>query len=287
MQLDGSTRFWRLKMPLRAALLQTCSGIDPLANATTVRAMAERAVADGAQLILTPEMTGLLDSNKTRFAASVQPEDSDATLAALRDLAAARGVWVLIGSLPIPLGNGRYANRAFLIDSSGDIRARYDKIHRFDVDLPNGERYRESATYDAGDQAVVATTPWGKLGLTICYDLRFPHLFRALAQAGAEMIAVPAAFTAVTGRAHWHVLLRARAIETGCFLLAPAQSGHHDDGRDTFGHSLAINPWGEVIADAGETLGPLLVDIDLGQIATARGRIPALQHDRTYTILSL
>jgi deaminated glutathione amidase len=272
-------------MVLPVALLQLNSGIDPLANAARVAAMAREAADAGAKLILTPEMTGLLDGNRQRMMGKATDEDGDATLAALRDVARKSGATILLGSVPIQLGE-RCANRCFLIDGSGNISARYDKIHRFDVDLPGGERYRESSSYEAGARAVVADAAGTKLGLTICYDLRFPHLFRALAKAGAKLIAVPAAFTQVTGEAHWHILLRARAIETGCYILAPAQTGHHEDGRNTYGHSLIVSPWGELLADGGTQVGIIHGVLDLAAVDDARARIPALTHDRDFEVIA-
>ncbi len=257
------------------------SGLSPERNAADVAARAREAASKGAQFILTPEMTGLVDGKRERMMTQARTEADDLTLAALRNVARETGTWILLGSVPILLGE-TCANRAFLISGTGDVIARYDKIHRFDVDLPNGERYRESNSYAAGDMAVLASTPWGALGLTICYDVRFPHLYRTLAKAGAAMIAVPAAFTHTTGEAHWHVLLRARAIETGCFVLAPAQCGTHEDGRRTFGHSLVVSPWGEILADGGSDAGIVLADIDLAEVDTARTRIPSLSHDRAF-----
>lgn len=270
---------------MRVALVQMTSGIDPAANAVRAAALVREAAATGAALILTPEMTGLLDGKRERMMGNARHEQEDATLAGLREAARQTGATILLGSVPILQGE-RCANRSFLISGSGEIVARYDKIHRFDVDLPGGERYRESRSYDAGTKAVIADAAGLRLGLTICYDVRFPHLFRALAQAGAQAIAVPAAFTRTTGQAHWHVLLRARAIETGCYVFAPAQSGHHEDGRDTFGHALIVNPWGEILADAGEGEGICFADIDAGAVAEARARIPSLQHDRNFEVVS-
>lgn len=270
----------------RIALLQLTSGIDPAANAVCVAGLAQKAADQGARLILTPEMTGLLDGNRTRLQANAHAADDDPTLAALRRVAVERQIPILLGSLPVPLGESKFANRSFLIGPDGKVRTTYDKIHLFDVDLPSGERYRESSSYQPGATAPVVDLDFAKLGLTICYDLRFPHLYRALAQAGADMIAVPAAFTQVTGEAHWHILLRARAIETGCFILAPAQTGLHEDGRRTYGHSLVINPWGEVIADGGTETGVVMADLDLAQVTLARGRIPALQHDRPFEVVA-
>jgi predicted amidohydrolase len=234
------------------------------------------------QIIFTPEMSGLLDRDRRRAAANVSFEADDPVLAAVCDAARAHGVWVQLGSLALKTEGDLLANRGFLIDNQGQVRARYDKIHLFDVQLPGGETYRESAAYRPGEAAVVAITPWGGLGLTICYDLRFPALHAALARAGAVILAVPAAFTRPTGAAHWHVLLRARAIETGCFIIAAAQTGTHADGRATFGHSLVVAPWGEVLLDMGETAGMAVLEIDLAAVDEARGRVPALANARDF-----
>lgn len=274
---------------MRTALVQLCSGDDPAVSLIVAEALIRKAAAGGARLILTPECTNLISSDRKLQAQVFCTEIEDPTLARLRDVAAELGVWLLIGSLGLKTGDtdGRFANRSFLIGPDGEIRARYDKIHMFDVDLDGGETYRESAAFRPGDRAVVADVEGFGLGLSVCYDLRFGHLYRDLARAGAGVIAIPAAFTVPTGRAHWHVLLRARAIETGCFILAPAQSGTHpraDDGpgRRTFGHSLAVAPWGEILADAGEGTGVTFVDLDLGQIDRARAMVPSLRHDRPY-----
>jgi deaminated glutathione amidase len=273
---------------VRAALLQLCSGDDPAANLPVTEALVREAAAGGAGLILTPECTNLISTSRARQAAVVVTEDADPTLARLRAVAADCGVHLLIGSLVLATGDpdGRFVNRSLLIGPDGAIAARYDKIHMFDVDLDGGERYRESAAFRPGDRAVLATAGTARLGLSICYDLRFPALYRALAQAGAEVLCVPSAFTVPTGHAHWHALLRARAIETGAFVLAPAQSGEHaaSEGtpRRTFGHALAVDPWGAVLADAGDRVGVTLVDLDLGAVARARARIPSLGHDRPF-----
>ncbi len=268
----------------KIGLIQMTSGIDPADNARAVDAAVREAAARGAELILTPEMTGLLDSDKKRLAANARPADDDPTLATASRAARETGTWVLVGSVPIPTGEGHFANRAFLFDGAGVIAATYDKIHLFDVDLPNGERYRESATYVSGTALSLTQTPVGKLGLSICYDVRFPHLYRALAQAGADLIAVPAAFTRTTGKAHWHTLLTARAIETGCYILAPAQTGIHEDGRSTFGHSLVVAPWGDILCDMGDAPGVAIVDIDLQQVADARARVPAWHANQSFGI---
>jgi predicted amidohydrolase len=266
----------------RIALLQMTSGIDPLANARTIVAAMEAAAADGARLLFTPEMSGLLDRDRARAAGAIGDEPADAVLAAVREAAARLRLWVHLGSLalrPEP-GAPLYANRTLLVDDRGAIRARYDKIHLFDVDLPTGERWRESAAYAPGGAAVVADTPAGALGFSICYDMRFPDLYRALSDAGAEILAVPAAFTVPTGEAHWHVLLRARAIESGCFVVAAAQVGVHEDGRRTYGHSLVVDPWGQVLLDMAEAPGLAFAEIDLTQLRDVRARIPALAHRR-------
>ena len=275
---------------MRAALVQLTVGDDPGANLPATLAAVDRAAAGGAELILTPECTNLLSSNRDHQARTLHPEGTDPTLAALREAAARAGRWLLIGSLGLRTDDpdGRFANRSLLIAPDGAIAARYDKIHMFDVDVSATERYRESAAYRPGDRAVLADTPFARLGLTVCYDLRFPHLYRRLAQAGADILTVPAAFNHITGAAHWEVLLRARAIETGCFVLAPAQTGFHPEtagggrGRRTHGHALAVAPWGEVLADAGTAPGVTFVDLDLAQVAAARGRVPSLTHDRSF-----
>lgn len=265
----------------RVALFQANSGIDPAANGRAIEAAIGEAASGGAAMLFTPEMSGLLDRDSERAAKSLRSEDEDAVLAVCREAAQRHGIWVHIGSLAVAGENGKIANRAFVIDSSGEIRARYDKLHLFDVELPTGESWRESNVYSPGTGVVLANgTPVGKLGLTICYDLRFPTLFARLAEAGAEVIAVPAAFTVPTGKAHWHVLLRARAIEAGLFVVAAAQVGHHEDGRQTFGHSLVVDPWGEILLDMGDAPGVGFAEIDLKRISDVRSRIPALNHRR-------
>lgn len=266
---------------MRAAIVQLCTGIDPAANARDLVAAIDRAADDGADMIFTPEMSGLLDRDRRRAAASIRREEDDPVLAAVRDAAARRGIWLHLGSLALRGGAGdRLVNRGFVIDGEGAIRARYDKIHLFDVDLPTGESWRESAAYAPGEHVVAMETPWGRLGLSICYDLRFPDLYRALSDAGCDIIAVPAAFTVPTGRAHWETLLRARAIETGAFIVAAAQSGAHADGRETYGHALAIDPWGEILIDMGEGAGVALVTLKLARVAEVAGRIPVRAHRR-------
>jgi predicted amidohydrolase len=266
----------------RVACIQTSSTREVAENVAAVSAQISRARADGADLICTPEIVDLIEPNRALRKEKAQPEASHAALAGFREAAARSGAWVLIGSIAVKLDGDKLANRSFLIDGSGNIVAKYDKIHMFDVDLAGGESYRESATFRAGDGAVLAQTPWGPLGMTVCYDLRFPHLYRALAQAGALFITIPAAFTRPTGRAHWHVLQRARAIETGCFVFAPAQCGEHAEGRKTYGHSLIVAPWGEVLADGGEDVGIVSAEIDPAKVYEARGMVPSLQHDRAY-----
>jgi predicted amidohydrolase len=265
----------------RIALLQARTGIDPAQNAAALVDTIAAARAGGAAMLFTPEMSGLLDRDRERAAPNLKPQDEDPVLAAVRNAAARAGLWVHIGSLAIRRDDGKLANRAFVIDPAGAIRATYDKIHLFDVDLPTGESWRESASYAAGEGSVVVDgTPVGRLGLTICYDLRFPALFAALAEAGAETIAVPAAFTVPTGRAHWEILLRARAIEAGLFVVAAAQAGRHEDGRETYGHSLVADPWGELVLAMNGNPGLGFADLDLGKIAQVRGRVPALDHRR-------
>lgn len=265
----------------RIALFQSNTGIDPAANAEALGKAIAEAAAGGAEILFTPEMSGLLDRDSGRAAKNLHREEEDTVLAACREAARQHRIWLHIGSLAVLVDDGKVANRGFVIDREGNIRARYDKLHLFDVDLPTGESWRESNVYSAGkDVVLVNGTPIGKLGLTICYDLRFPGLFARLAEADADVISVPAAFTVPTGKAHWHILLRARAIEAGLFVVAAAQVGHHDDGRNTFGHSLVIDPWGEVLLDMGEETGLGFADIDLKRISDVRGRIPALNHRR-------
>ena len=268
--------------PFVAACVQANSGPEPDANMAAVSKNIREARAMGADFVLLPETVGMMEPDRARRREKAVAEEKDRALAAFRDLAVETKVWLLVGSLVVRTDGGRLANRSFLIDGAGTIQARYDKIHMFDVDLGGGEIYRESASYAPGRRAVMAATPWGVLGMTICYDLRFAYLYRDLAKAGADFISVPSAFTRTTGKAHWHVLLRSRAIETGCFVLAPAQCGRHSDGRLTYGHSLIVDPWGDVLADGGEDVGVVSAEIDPRKIASARGRVPALAHDRTY-----
>jgi deaminated glutathione amidase len=267
---------------LRAALFQMTSGIDPAANAAAIVAMARRAKGEGADMLFTPEMAGYLDRDRTRAAQTLRAQGDDVVLAAVREAAAREGLWIHVGSLPLKgeRADGRWANRSFLIDANGDIRARYDKIHLFDVDLATGESWRESSVYGPGEQVVAVDTPWGRMGFSICYDMRFPDLYRALTDAGATILLAPAAFTVPTGQAHWHVLLRARAIEAGCFVIAVAQTGAHQDGRTTYGHSVVIDPWGDILLDMGDASGLGLADLDLSRIGDVRGRVPALANRR-------
>jgi deaminated glutathione amidase len=268
-------------MMVKIALFQSQTGIDPAANATLLADAVGQAADGGAAMLFTPEMSGLLDRDADRAAKNVRLEENDEVLAAVRDAAHKHGIWVHIGSLAVRTEGRQLANRAFVIDPRGEIRARYDKIHLFDVDLPTGESWRESNVYRHGAEAVIVDgTPVGKLGLTICYDLRFPALFARLAEANADVIAVPAAFTVSTGKAHWEVLLRARAIEAGLFIVAAAQSGHHEDGRNTYGHSMVVDPWGEVLLDMKEGPGVAFAEIDLSRITDVRSRVPALSHRR-------
>ena len=273
---------------MRAALLQMTSGDDPAENLPRIRAQMREVAEAGAGFALTPEVTNCVSSSRSRQIEVLRPEAEDPTLAGLREEAAALGLWLLIGSLGLKTDDpdGRFANRSFLIDPTGEIRARYDKIHMFDVQVTETETYRESAGYRPGAEAVVVETPFGNIGMSVCYDVRFPHLFQKLALNGAQILTVPAAFSPVTGAAHWHTLLRARAIETGCYVLAPAQCGTHDTHngkpRRTYGHSLAVSPWGDVLADGGTAPGVHIIDLDMDAVADARRRVPALSHIRPF-----
>jgi deaminated glutathione amidase len=269
----------------KAALIQLRSGLIPAANVEAAARLIEKVKAAGADYVQTPEMTNLLAAQREQLFGTAVEEDKDLSLAAFRELARRLKLTIHIGSLAIKLTPDRAANRGFLIDPQGEIAARYDKIHMFDVDLASGESYRESNNYKPGERAVLADLPWGRLGLTICYDLRFPALYRALAEAGAIFLAVPSAFTKQTGEAHWHVLNRARAIENGCFVFAAAQGGKHENGRETFGHSLIVDPWGRVLAEGGTEAGVVIAEIDPAQVAVARGRIPSLQHGRRFEVI--
>ncbi|MCE9520985.1 MAG: carbon-nitrogen hydrolase family protein [Alphaproteobacteria bacterium] len=268
----------------RAACVQTRTSLDVASNIAAASRLIREAKAAGAHFVATPEMTSLFEAESDALFAKTKSQDDDTALKAFRKLAEELGLWLLIGSLPIKIAERQCANRSFLIDPNGQVTATYDKIHMFDVDLPNGEVYRESRNYRPGENAVVAALPWGKLGMSVCYDLRFPQLYRALAKSGASFLTIPAAFTHTTGQAHWHVLQRARAIETGCFVIAPAQGGKHENGRLTFGHSLIIDPWGKILAEAGDEPGFITADIDPAKVAEARTRVPALTHDRPFTI---
>ena len=270
----------------RAGLVQMCSGRTVESNVEAAVALIRDAAAGGANYVQTPEVTTLMELDRDRLFSACQPEDGNEALGAFQSVARDLGLWLHIGSIPVRATADKLANRSFLISPSGQIAARYDKIHMFDVELANGETYRESENYKAGEEAVIATTPWGGLGLTVCYDLRFPYLFRALAQGGASLLAVPAAFTRTTGEAHWHTLLRSRAIEAQCFVLAAAQGGQHEHGRSTYGHSLIISPWGEVLAEGGTEPGVIFADIDMGQVAQVRARVPSLRHDRSFTLVT-
>jgi len=273
-----------------ASCLQFTAGPDPEPNLQVVSDLIRRGRDAGADFILTPEASNFIESGRRRRE-KARREAEDPFLAGMRAMAQETGAWLLIGSLVIdpagepdaPGGEARLANRSFLIDPGGAIVARYDKIHMFDIDLPGGESYRESNAYRPGGASVVVQTPWGRIGMSVCYDVRFPHLYRALAQAGADFLTVPSVFTVPTGSAHWHVLLRARAIENGCFVLAPAQWGEHTAGRRSYGHSLIVDPWGEVLADAGEGVGAVSARIDVARIAEVRRMVSSLQHDRAFT----
>ena len=272
--------------PFTAACVQVNASDDMAANIAAACTLARQAVDHGAALVLMPENVAMMTWGKAAILDNAKPEDSHPALKAFRELARDLKVWVHAGSLSVSLPSGKAANRNYVLSPDGKIAAQYDKIHMFDVDLGNGERYAESATFHPGGAATMVDLPWGKLGLTICYDLRFPLLYRNLAQAGADFIAVPSAFTQVTGEAHWHVLLRARAIENGCFIFAPAQTGTHAGGRKTFGHALIINPWGEVLADAGTAPGVIMAAIDPAEVARARGKVPAIGLESGFTRLA-
>ena len=269
----------------KVGLVQMRSGADPRANRATVLAMIEEAARAGAAYVLTPEMTNIMEVGHQRLFAAIVDEEADPTLAAVREAARRHSIYIHIGSLAVKVSADKAANRSFVIDRRGEVVARYDKIHMFDVDLADGESYRESRNYRAGELAVVTDLPWGRLGVTICYDLRFPALYRALAEAGASFFSIPAAFTRQTGEAHWHVLIRARAIENGSFVFAAAQGGKHENGRETFGHSLVVDPWGEILAEGGSEPGLILADVDLAQVAAARSRIPSLLHGRRFEVI--
>jgi predicted amidohydrolase len=269
----------------KAAMIQMRAGLTVSANVDAAVRMIGEAKDAGAAYVQTPEMTNIMEIKRERLFSTIVAEEQDTSLATFRELARKLGIYVHVGSLAIKAGPERASNRAFLIDPRGEIAARYDKIHMFDVDLSGGESYRESRTYRAGELAVLSDLPWGRLGITICYDLRFPALYRALAEAGATMLAIPSAFTKQTGEAHWHVLNRARAIENGCFVFAAAQGGKHENGRETFGHSLIVDPWGRILAEGTTEPGVVMAEIDIGEVAKARARIPSLQHGRRFEII--
>jgi deaminated glutathione amidase len=270
----------------RAALVQMRTGRDVIGNINAAAKLVREAKLLGADYVQTPEQTSLMELDRESLFAHIVEEERDPALAAFQELARELAIHLHIGSLAVKISPEKAANRTFLIDPNGEIAARYDKIHMFDVNLANGESYRESNTYRPGESAVVVPLPFCKVGLTICYDVRFPALYRALAEAGANVLTVPAAFTKQTGEAHWHLLLRTRAVETGCFVLAAAQGGHHENGRDTFGHSLIVDPWGRVIAEAGIEPGVTIADIDLSLVDEARGRVPALDHGRRFEVVA-
>jgi predicted amidohydrolase len=268
----------------KAAAVQMRTGIEVAANVVDATRYIRAAAAAGSQYVLTPEMTTILDRDGERLLAAISTEESDPSLAAFRALARELGIHLHIGSMAIRLPGDGVANRGFLIGPDGGIVARYDKIHMFDVDLGSGESYRESRLYHAGNNAVVADLPWTRLGLSVCYDVRFPALYRALAKTGANVIAIPAAFTRTTGEAHWQILIRARAIETGAYVVAAAQGGHHADGRDTFGHSMIVDPWGKILAETGTEPGFIISDIDPAMSVAVRGRVPSLANERAFVL---
>lgn len=269
---------------VRAACVQMTSGVEIAGNIEQSTALIRAAHADGAQIVGIPEVANLCQKSRRRALEAAQYEENEPALKAWRDLAGKLDIWLLAGSMVVKIAEDKLVNRAYMIAPDGAIAAKYDKIHMFDVDLPNGERYRESDLFEPGDKAVLVDSPWGGIGVTICYDVRFPHLYRALAKAGANMIWTSAAFTRTSGKAHWHVMQRARAIETGAWILAPAQCGDHEDGRSTYGHAVIVSPWGEVVADAGEEPGYIVADLDLARVAEARQSIPTLRHDRDFAM---
>ena len=278
MSAEGSLQSFRV------GLVQMCSGRDVARNLRDATALIREAANGGASYIQTPEVTNVMELERDRLFALAEPETGNAALSGFAELAKELGIWLHLGSMVIKASPDKLANRAFLLSPKGEVTARYDKIHMFDVDLPNGEVYRESTNYAPGARAVVAPLPWGGLGFSVCYDLRFPYLYRALAHAGASFLAVPAAFTRLTGEAHWVTLLRARAIETQCFVFAAAQGGRHEHGRETFGHSLVVSPWGHVLAEGGVQPSVIFADIDLSMIGDVRSRVPSLRHDREFTV---
>ncbi len=268
----------------RVGLVQMCSGRDVERNLADAGALIREAAGKGARYVQTPEITTLMEMDLGRLFAAVRPEDGNPAVVRFAGLARELGIWLHVGSMAVLLGNGKIANRSLLFSPDGSIAARFDKVHMFDVELPGGESYRESRNYQAGSAGVLAKLPWGSLGLTVCYDLRFPHLYRALAKAGADFLAIPSAFTRQTGEAHWHVLVRARAIENGSFVFAAAQAGRHESGRETYGHSLIVSPWGDVIAEADAQVGIIVADVAPDEVEMARRRIPSLRHDRPFEI---
>lgn len=270
--------------PLRVACIQINSGNDLAVNLAMLRQMVAEAAGGGAKLVLTPEYCLMMDGSGRVMRENALAADGGQPLQDLRALAQELGIWLLVGSLTLKTDGTQIVNRSFLLSSDGAVAATYDKIHMFDVTLPDGKVIRESSTYRPGERAVVAQTPWGRLGLTVCYDLRFPHLYRALAQQGAAFLAVPSSFQRQTGRAHWHALLRARAIENAAYVFAPAMCGEHPGKRQTYGHSLIVDPWGEVLADGGEASGIVHADIDPLRVSKIRGMMPSLEHDRPYTV---
>jgi deaminated glutathione amidase len=269
----------------KVGLVQMRSGLDQQANLTSLLSSIDEAKRNGADYVQTPEMTNILALKREQLFANIVAEEHDPTLATMRELAQKLSIYIHIGSLAIKISPDKAVNRAFVIDRKGEIAARYDKIHMFDVDLAGGESYRESANYRPGDLAVIADLPWGRLGVTICYDLRFPALYRALAEAGASFLAIPAAFTKQTGEAHWQVLMRARAIENGCYVIAAAQGGLHENGRSTFGHSIVVDPWGKVVAEGGTEPGVIMAEIDPAAVAAARSKVPSLNHGRRFELV--
>jgi predicted amidohydrolase len=269
----------------KVGLIQMRSGLDPQANLAAVLAGIDEAKRGGADYVQTPEMTNVLENKRERLFSKIFAEENDPTLATVCEMARKLGIYIHLGSLAVKASPDKAANRGFLIDRNGNIAARYDKIHMFDVDLAGGESYRESASYRPGELAVVADLPWGRLGMSVCYDLRFPALYRALAEAGASFLAIPSAFTRQTGEAHWHVLMRARAIENGCYVIAAAQGGKHEHGRETFGHSLVVDPWGQITAEGGTEPGVIFAEVDPAQVAAARGRVPSLLHGRRFEVV--
>jgi len=269
----------------RVGLVQMRAARSPQANVDAAAKLIGEAKTTGADYVQTPEMTNIMEVGREKLFCTIVAEELETSLATFRELARKLSIYLHIGSLAVKVSPDKAANRAFLIDPQGEIAARYDKIHMFDVDLANGESYRESRSYRPGEIAVIADLPWGRLGVTVCYDLRFPALYRALAEAGSSFLAIPSAFTRQTGEAHWHVLNRARAVENGCYVFAAAQGGKHENGRETYGHSLVVDPWGRVVAEGGTEPGVVIADIDPAEVAAARSRIPSLQHGRRFEVV--